>query len=147
MPYHAALCTFDSLNHIRNLTGLESVFQCVFKALRPQGIFVFDINLQEAFCADLSRWAVDVTDRDVSLVRGTFDGQSQTASTQLIWFHREGAAWRRTESIIHEMCYSQTEVVAALRRAGFGSVDCVPACEAGMTSEIGFGRLFITARR
>lgn len=143
--YDAALCTFDSLNHILALGDLESTFHRVRRALRPDGIFVFDMNLREAFCADLHNWSAGVTDDDVSLIRGTFDDHSQTARTQLIWLHRDGAVWHRAESVIEEKCYSQTEIVAAVRASGFSQVECIPACEAGMTAEIGFGRLFVRA--
>ena len=39
--FDAATCTFDSLNHLKSLSG---VFRCVGRSLKPGGFFIFDIN-------------------------------------------------------------------------------------------------------
>jgi ubiquinone/menaquinone biosynthesis C-methylase UbiE len=146
--YNAAVSTFDSLNHILTLGELQRVFENVFRVLNRDGLFVFDMNLLEAYSADLRQWAVDVTDQTVGMVRGTFDVASSTATTQLIWFMRQADAnaWTRHDALVYERCYSQAEIVAALEAAGFGSIECLSAAEAGVTAELGFGRIFVSAR-
>src|SRR5262249_41955835 len=47
--FHAAVSTFDSLNHVMNTAGLSRVFGCVWRSLRRNGIFVFDLNREEAY--------------------------------------------------------------------------------------------------
>lgn len=143
--FHAALSTFDSLNHLLHLRDLQSAFDCVRKALRNGGLFVFDMNLREAFCVDMHNWSVSMTDTDVSLMRGTFDEQTSIARTELVWFERRDSHWERSESVIEETCYTQREIVDALTNAGFHAIECLPARQAGMHSEIGFGRMFFTA--
>lgn len=143
--YAAALSTFDSLNHILELSGLESVFASVYRALRPGGLFVFDMNLQEAFRADLRGWAVDAGDESVSLIRGLFNDDGKIARTELIWFQRDGAGWQRSDTAIEEKCYTQEEIVLALRQAGFKTVEAVSAASAGMREDLGFGRIFVSA--
>ncbi len=71
--YAAALSTFDSLNHLANIEDLEQVFQSVHRALQPGGLFVFDMNLEEAFLSDHRRWTAEVKPDYVSLVRGAYD--------------------------------------------------------------------------
>jgi len=42
--FHAILCTYDSFNYCRSLSVCGSVLTSVAKALRPGGVFVFDIS-------------------------------------------------------------------------------------------------------
>jgi SAM-dependent methyltransferase len=146
--YDAALSTFDSLNHIMCIDELRKVFEGVHRALRPEGLFVFDMNLEEAYLSDDHRWTVDVSGESVGLVRGTYDRAEKKASTEIIWFVKAGAnnLWAQHRSIVEQRCYTQAEVVAALREAGFREIDVVPAENAGITSELGFGRIFFVVR-
>ncbi len=43
-PFDAVLCTSASLNHMQDLDDLSAVFSSVTRALKPGGIFVFDVN-------------------------------------------------------------------------------------------------------
>ncbi len=146
--YDAALSTFDSLNHILELEELYDVFAGVRRALRPGGLFVFDMNLAQAYSADLGEWSVDIRSDSVSLVRGKFDKASKKASTELVWFTRNGNenCWRQRTSTVVQRCYLQSEILAALTSAGFRKMEAIAAREAGVTSELGFGRTFFHAQ-
>ena len=116
--FDAVLSTFDSLNHILTLEGLRSVFERVHAVLRPSGLFVFDMNLEEAYSADLHQWAVTVDDWNVTLLRGTFDQTAQTGATELIWFVKDPGSdntWRRRRSIVEERCYKLADILEALK--------------------------------
>ncbi len=146
--YGAVLSTFDSLNHILSLDQLSRVFEGVRGVLDPDGLFVFDMNLEEAYSADLREWAVDLQEKSVSLVRGTFDSVLKKASTELIWFTRgdDPACWRQHRSVVEQQCYNQADILTALGQAGFRSVEAIRAPEAGVTSELGFGRSYFACR-
>ncbi len=146
--YGAVLSTFDSLNHILSLNELKNVFAGVGRILQPGGLFVFDMNLAEAYSADLREWSVNVSETSVGLVRGKFDPALKKASTELIWFVREPneKCWARHNSTVEQQCYEQTEVLTALARSGFRSIEAVSARDAGVTSELGFGRTYFAAR-
>lgn len=146
--YAAVLSTFDSLNHILEIDELERVFMGVSRTLEPGGLFVFDMNLEQAYTADLRDWVVDVQEASVGLVRGCFDVATKRASTELIWFTRsaDGDCWQQKRSTVEQRCYAQSEILAALARAGFGQVESMTAAEAGVTAELGFGRMFFVAR-
>jgi SAM-dependent methyltransferase len=146
--YDAALSTFDSLNHILTIEELCQVFLGVRKSLYAGGLFVFDMNLEQAYFADLRQWSVTIQERNVSLVRGTYDAATKLASTELIWFLKQetGDLWEQRRSIVEQRCYSQAEILLALEKAGFQSLEATPARDAGVTSELGFGRVFYAAR-
>ena len=146
--YHAALSTFDSLNHILNLHELKQVFQGVYRALEAEGLFVFDMNLEEAYSADLRQWAVDIKDESVGLVRGEFNSATKKASTELIWFVKDSSenCWRKNQSTVEQQCYTQAQILTTLSEAGFRGIEAVAAHNAGVTSELGFGRTYFSAR-
>jgi SAM-dependent methyltransferase len=147
--YDAALSTFDSLNHVLSLIGLRQVFAGVLRALKPGGLFVFDMNLEQAYLADLKQWAVTASDEQVSLIRGAYDTATKIASTELIWFKRQTGSelWERHCSLVEERCYKQQEIVEALAETGFVSIVAVAASECGVTSDLGYGRIFYSGRR
>jgi SAM-dependent methyltransferase len=146
--FEAALSTFDSLNHILSLDELREVFRRVRGVLEPGGRFVFDMNLEQAYFLDLRRWSVDVRDTSVSLVRGEFDAWTKRARTELIWFSRAGNSdcWRQQRSVVEQRCYSTREIQEALGAVGFREVSTIDAAEAGVTSDLGYGRVFFSAR-
>ena len=47
--YHLAVSAFDSLNHILILEELTTVFRNVYAALQKEGLFLFDLNMEEGF--------------------------------------------------------------------------------------------------
>jgi ubiquinone/menaquinone biosynthesis C-methylase UbiE len=144
--FQAALSTFDSLNHILTLDELGDVFARVYRSLRPGGLFVFDMNLKEAYGADIPEWVADVQDGSVGLVRATFDLASRRAATELVWFVRsESGSWQQHCTKIEEQCYSQQDILRALADAGFRNIEAITALEAGMTAEVGLGRIFFAS--
>jgi|SRR5579875_2210018 len=145
--FEGALSTFDSLNHILSLDELSRTFAGVHAALKPQGLFVFDMNLEEAYSMDLRQWTVDIAEDTVGLVRGSYDFTAKLASTELIWFIRSSdQLWRQQRSIVEQRCYEQAEIVAALEAAHFREIEAIPARDAGVRTDMAFGRVFFVAR-
>jgi ubiquinone/menaquinone biosynthesis C-methylase UbiE len=145
--YDAAISTFDSLNHILTVDDLCRVLAGVHRALEPGGLFVFDMNLEEAYSADLRQWIVRVRDEEVTMVRGLYDEVTKQAMTELIWFVRAGRdnCWQQHRSAVEERCYEQSEILRVLEGAGFRQVEVTRAMDAGMKAELGFGRIFVCA--
>jgi SAM-dependent methyltransferase len=145
--YDAAISTFDSLNHMMSLDDFRQVLARVHGALHAGGAFVFDMNLEEAYTADLRQWTVSVTDGSVGLIRGTYDFETRKAATELIWFHHSGPGncWRQHSTVVEQRCYLQSDIEAALLEAGFRRVEIISARDAGVNAELGFGRIFVTA--
>lgn len=146
--YDAALSTFDSLNHMLTLEDLRDVFTRVRAHLKSNGHFVFDMNSEAAYFVDLRQWIGTVNNDDVGLVRGTYDALSKTARTELLWFQKQQGTdlWTKSESIVEQRCYTETEIMTALFESGFSNVEAVSAEDVGVTADLGFGRIFYTAR-
>jgi SAM-dependent methyltransferase len=147
--FGAVLSTFDSLNHILTREDLERVFAEVFRILLPGGLFVFDMNLEEAYGMDLRQWIVDISDTEVGMIRGTFDPGTKLATTELIWFIRrdeKSDLWKRHHATVRQRCYPEAEIVNGMRAAGFGEIEIMPATRAGVNVDLGYGRIFVSAR-
>jgi len=146
--YDAALSTFDALNHILSLADLKSGFQSVHGVLNPNALFVFDMNLHEAYTVDLQQWVVDVHDNSVGIVRAKYDRAARRARTELMWFSRASGdrdCWRQRQSVVEEQCYSREEILAALSEAGFHDIMVSMATELGVNADLGYGRMFVSA--
>ncbi len=146
--YDAAISTFDSLNHILNLKELQRVFSGVHKSLARDGLFVFDMNLEEAYSMEFREWTVNVSDKDVGLVRGTYDASTKTARTEVVWFVKtaDDDLWRQRRAVVEQRCYAESEILLAARSAGFREAEAISARDAGVTSELAMGRVFFVAR-
>ena len=146
--YDAALSTFDSLNHILTLGGLRDAFQHIHSVLNRGGLFVFDMNLHEAYTIDLKQWAVDIHDNSVGMVRGTYDPVERRARTELMWFSRSASdrnCWQQRQSMVEQQCYERNEVIDALTAAGFQSIQSAMATDVGVDPDLGYGRMFVSA--
>lgn len=145
--FDGVLSTFDSLNHILSLTELGQAFRRAHDALKPGALFVFDMNLEEAYSVDLRQWTVEFAADSVGLMRGTYNFSAKLASTELIWFERaSNELWRQHRSVVEQRCYEQAEILSTLERARFRDIQAVPAGHAGVRQELGFGRVFFVAR-
>jgi len=148
-PFDGALSTFDSLNHILTLEDLHAVFSGVYGTLGNGGLFVFDMNLEEAYALDLHQWTVNIRHNAVGLSRGLYDPVTHTAHTELIWFTQTGSSdcWQRRQSIVEERCYEKQDIVQALQFARFRSIEVHSAVDLSVEKEFGHGRYFFSARR
>jgi len=118
-PVDLITCEFDALNHVPNHSDLPRVLKCVARALRPGGVFYFDVNTEKAFHHIWSNttW-VDTNEFALSL-EGDYDQRRRRAVLHLDWFFPEGDLWRREQERLEEVCWTPTEIRQALRRAGF----------------------------
>ncbi len=146
--FDAVISTFDSLNHILELAHLQEVFVRVRQHLIASGLFVFDMNEEQAYFLDLRQWTAHVSGTDVGLVRGMYDATTKTARTELMWFEKtdQDKLWKQQQSVIEQRCYTREEVLTALDGAGFREAKAISATDAGVTADLGFGRTFYVAR-
>lgn len=40
----ACMCNLDSINHLGSIEDVKNTFECVYKSLNKNGIFIFDVN-------------------------------------------------------------------------------------------------------
>jgi len=144
--FDAAVSTFDSLNHILKLEQLQAAMRGIAAALKPGGLFAFDMLLEDAY---RTRWgesfALVRDDHLLTITGSAFDFRSRLARCTITMFRLLEGAWRRCDVTIAERCYSPNEIGRALERAGFGELMCYDADDLGMEGQLGEGRTFFVA--
>ena len=144
--YDAALSTYDSLNHIMTVDGLESVFRNVRAALKEGGPFLFDLNMEEGY---RTRWRGEsaiVEDDHVVAYRSSYSPEAREGRMEFTIFRKaRNGGWKRSDLALTQRCYPEVEVRSALERAGF---DVVRVFDGGRDLEPfrNVGRTFYLAR-
>ena len=114
-----AVCALDSLDYITEPEDCAEAIRRVYKVLNPGGIFIFDGNTPEKLRAMDSQVFLD-EDEDVYCVwRGEFDEQTNICSYGMDLFQRRGDVWHRSFEEHREYAYSQEQLTAYLKSAGF----------------------------
>jgi SAM-dependent methyltransferase len=146
--FDAAVCTFDSVNHLLSRADLEAAFHNTAAALKPGSTFAFDVLLEAAFQTHWGESFALVRDDHVLTITGSgYDFRSRLAHCTVTMFRLEEGSWRRTDAVMSERSYRGAEIDAALARAGFGETVCYDAGDLGMAGQLGEGRTFYVATR
>jgi SAM-dependent methyltransferase len=111
-------CHFDALNHILEERDLRRVFGRVRAALRPGGLFQFDLNTVHSL-----RW---LAPREKLFHAGphwfaafnAFDEKSGVATFNQMWFVKRGRSFERRLVTVHERAFAETAIKTMLDRAG-----------------------------
>jgi SAM-dependent methyltransferase len=146
-PVGLVTSTFDTLNHLEDLTALASCFRSVAAIL--DGLFIFDLNTR----AGLARWnSIGVQDTEEALIvrRGIYDGQSDRAFVKISGFVRmpEGPYERFDETAFNTV-FALDAVQQQLWEAGFQRAYCARVEELARPIENpeDESRVFVVARR
>ena len=146
--FDAAVCTFDSLNHILALKDLQAAFRHVAAVLKPGALFAFDVLLEGAYQTNWGQSFALVRDDHVLTITGSgFDFRTRKARCTITMFRLIAGVWQRSDVTIHERCYTGKEISSALEQAGFGETSCYDAGDLGMAGQLGEGRTFFVAVR
>lgn len=124
--FNAAISLFDSLNHVMELEGLELVFKNIFSVLCPGGLFVFDLNMEEGF---KKRWegAFNIVEDDhVCAIRSSYDTDKRIGKFD-ITILRFIDQWNRYDITLLQKCYSEEDIILAMKRAGFENIQTLDA--------------------
>lgn len=119
--FSAAVCMFDSINHILSASDLLQVFRSVRVCLAPGGLFLFDILLEEAYLRDWSRSGVIVADDHACFIRGGYDREAGLGRTEVTLF-RKSDAWERSDTSFFERYYPPAQLLQLLDEAGFSNL-------------------------
>jgi SAM-dependent methyltransferase len=146
--FDAAVSTFDSLNHILTLKDLQAVFRNTAAALKPGGLFAFDVLLEDAYQTNWGQSFALVRDDHVLTITGTgFDFRTRMARCTITMFRQIAGVWQRSDANIQERCYTGKEISTALTKAGFGEIACYDAGDLGMGGQLGEGRTFFVVAK
>jgi SAM-dependent methyltransferase len=145
-PFDAVLSTFDSVNHFATLEDVRAVFDNVYEALAPGGLFVFDVNTQTGFLDAADESYITEDGGPVCIVRASYDAKQGVGISKVTGFLQEGELWRRVDFEIPEFHHPVKDLKRALREVGFRAAEMLDAVEdLGMPRAN--GRVFLIAER
>ncbi len=143
--YECVLSAFDSLNHLMELEELTMVFQNVCNLMTGEGVFLFDLNLEDE--SELLSSSIDmVGDDHACIVRSSYNQIKKLKRYDVTMFQLEDEAWQRSDLTLFQRYYDTDMVLSALADAGFSRIKTYDA-----RREFGFnvsdGRMFYLARK
>jgi len=122
--FHAVSSMGLGFNHIWNLEELTSTFHNVYGALHRNGIFVFDLRLEDAYRSTLNnRLLGDVKDDYAWAMKNSYHPETKECRVFVTTFQLgEQDCWKRLDSSFSVVGYSKTEVHSSLKNVGFREV-------------------------
>jgi len=118
---------YDSLNYLLRLDDLEKTFAGTFRALRPGGVLLFDMNTPGTLAKGWQRHPsfVEVDTRDAFVVhRSTWDARKHVATLRVTCFAVRNGRWLRIDEIHRERAYTLPQIRACLRKVGLRELAC-----------------------
>lgn len=143
--FECVISAFDSLNHLMELDELAMVFRNVREALTGEGVFLFDLNLEDE--SELLSSSIDMVEEDhACIVRSSYNQIKKLKRYDVTMFQLEAEEWQRSDLTLYQRYYDTDVVLGALAEAGFQRVKTYDARrEFGFT--ISDGRMFYLARK
>lgn len=123
--FSGVVSTNAALNHFLTLEELATVFQNVYLALRSDGLFVFDMDMEEYYQSEHWQRLVsqgDVKDDYAWAFRGTYDPIAKIGQYNMTVFHLVNEKWQRCDRTWQLKAYSHAEIESALQQAGFKAI-------------------------
>ena len=148
LPYGVdfAVCALDSLDYITDPSDCQKAIARVYKVLNPGGCFIFDVNTPEKLRAMDGQVFLDEDDDVYCVWRGEFDESTNICTYGMDIFQRRGDLWQRSGEVHEEYAYSQEQLTAYLKAAGFTNIEVFGDCRLEAPNE-GEQRIFIKARK
>ena len=120
--YHLIVSMFDSLNHVMTSEELVEIFQNVRESLRDDGLFLFDVNIENGYQNHWYGTHGIVEDDHVCVFQTDYNPDSHIARFEATIFRLEDD-WYRSDITLLQMCYSESDIRTALESAGFTGID------------------------
>jgi len=148
--FDLATCFFDSMNYLLTIKDLQDGIRCAFKALRPGGFFIFDMNTIYGLAVD---WMHEKTyvqseaDDFVEYHQQEFDYENLVATMEITIFKQQGELWERIRETHQERGYPVADLVFLLAEAGFEVVSMYGSLGKHTPLQTTSPRVYITAKK
>lgn len=115
-------CFFDSMNYLLTVRDLQEAIRCAFKALRPGGLYIFDMNTIYGLAVDWMReltYIQNEAEDFIEIHRQEFDYENLMATMQITIFKQRGDLWERIDETHQERGYPIADLQFLLNETGF----------------------------
>ncbi len=97
--FDAIVCPFDTINHVTTLRGWRRVFENAHRHLKPDGIFVFDVNTE----TKMERYRLEPAGADLKEDSVAIVDVRRTARYRYQVMHKVFERVRGNRFVLHEM--------------------------------------------
>lgn len=143
-------CWFDSLNYLLTNADLTKAFKGVARALRHEGLFIFDMNTIHGLA--FAYWQYPPVRKDEEnlfmIHRFTnYDHDKNIVTMKITSFIREGGTWERFDEEHLERGYTLAEIRKSLKEAGLTELACWGHPSAMTDPQQNSSRVWFVARK
>jgi len=122
-PVDAVVCANDGINYANDPAHVQQVFCRVYNALKPGGVFVFDVSTVYKLSRILGNRVMVHTQGDINYIwENAWDPGARLCRMDLTFFVKEGELWRRFCETHLQRGHTQEELTHWLWEAGFRDV-------------------------
>jgi SAM-dependent methyltransferase len=143
-------CFFDSLNYLLTVADLQDAFAGAFRALRPGGFYIFDMNTVYGLAVDWMRqqtYIQNETDDFIEIHRQDFDYENLISSMVVTVFQKKGKLWERFEEVHQERGYPIADIQFLLTNLGFEIVGMYGSLGKRSSVQTTSARVWFAARK
>ncbi|MBE9209300.1 methyltransferase domain-containing protein [Nostoc sp. LEGE 06077] len=122
--FHAVISTDVGLNLVTTIEELQKVFQNVYQALRENGIFVFDLYVEELCIEDWQRTKIqgEAKENNAWISEFDYDTEKKIGCDRTTRFELIDGQWQRSNMTFRWKLYSVTDVKSTLAKVGFTDI-------------------------
>lgn len=114
----------DSINYITDYSELMKTFDNVYSRLKPEGVFIFDVNSKYKLKNIIGNNTFVVDQEDVFYVwENEYDDAHDTCEFYITFFVKEQDLYKRFEEVHVEKAYTSSDIENALRKSGFSLIN------------------------
>ncbi|MDD6159661.1 MAG: class I SAM-dependent methyltransferase [Oscillospiraceae bacterium] len=122
-PADAVICCLDSLNYVTRPAAVRRTFQRVFDALKPGGLFLFDVKTPLALESADAQTYLDENEDLFCVWRGSYDKRRRICCYGIdLFVLQEDGSWCRDGEYHEEYAYTMEELSLWLGEAGFTKI-------------------------
>lgn len=119
-PADAVVCCLDSLNYVTRPKAVQAAFRRVWSALRPGGLFLFDVRTPAMLMGMDGELCLDETEDAYCVWRGEFSRRRNILSYFMdLFLENPDGTWIRDGELHEEYAYRPDELALWLTQAGF----------------------------
>jgi len=143
-------CFFDSMNYLLTIKDLWDAIRCAFEALKPGGLYIFDMNTIYGLAVDWMRektYVQNEADDFIEIHRQEFDYENLVATMEITIFKQKGDLWERIDETHQERGYPIVDVQFLLQETGFEIVDIFGSLSKRTAVTVNSPRVWFVSRK
>lgn len=122
--FDGVISTDYGLNHLIKLEELTKVFQNIHTALKPNGLFMFDLSLDKRYRGNWNNSLIgDVQDEYAWALKRSYNLEEKTGEIYITIFELTDNNWKRSDITWSVKGYFLEEITIALQNVGFVDIN------------------------